>query len=94
MFRKVIFTVLALAIAWGLGNGLCEIWMSGQIHVPAGRHGTPAADYSYSTEHAKFVFSFFVDVFEALCGVLLTLGLGWMNKGRVWPIVKAARDDK
>jgi len=93
MLRKVIFTALALALAWGLGNLLYEIWMSGQIHVPAARRA-PAADYSYSADHAKFLFNFFFNAFEALCGVLLLLGLGWMKEGRMWPIVKAGRDDK
>jgi hypothetical protein len=78
ILRKVIFTVLALAIAWGLGNGLYEIWMSGHIHVSPARLA-PAADYSYSAEHAKFLFYFFMDASVAICGVLLTLGLGWMK---------------
>jgi hypothetical protein len=81
MLRKVIFTALALAMAYGLGNVLYEIWMSGQIHVPAARRA-PAADYSYSTEHAQFLFHFFSDAFIALCGVLLLLGLGWKKKGQ------------
>ncbi|THD47515.1 MAG: hypothetical protein E8A46_24000 [Bradyrhizobium sp.] len=84
MLRKVIFTVLAMALAWGLGNVLYEIWMSRNIHVPAGR-GAPAADHSYSAEHAKFLFYFFMDASGAICGVLLTLGMGWMKKGRLWP---------
>jgi hypothetical protein len=74
----LIFTVLALALLGGLGNLLREIWMSGHIHVPEGRRA-PAADYSYSSEHAKFVFYFFMHASVALCGVLLTLGLGWMK---------------
>jgi hypothetical protein len=74
----VIFTVLALALAWGLGNGLYEIWMSGRIHVSPGRLA-PAADYSYSAEHAKFLFYFFIATSIATCGVLLTVGLGWMK---------------
>jgi hypothetical protein len=79
IFRKVIFTVLALAMAWGLGNVLYEVWVSGHIHVPAGRRA-PAADYSYSAEHAKFLFYFFMNASIVTCGVLLTLGLGWMKK--------------
>jgi hypothetical protein len=78
MLRKVIFTVLALALAWGLGNVLYEVWISGQIHAPATR-GAPAADYAYSGDHAKFLLRFSLDAFGALCGVLLTLGLGWMK---------------
>jgi hypothetical protein len=79
MLRKVIFTALALALAWGLGNVLYEIWVSGQIHKTAARRA-PAADYSYSGNHAKFLLRFSVDAFGALCGVLLTLGLGWMKE--------------
>jgi hypothetical protein len=78
MMRKVIFTVLALVLAWGLGNVLYEIWISGHIHAPAARRA-PAADYAYSSDHAKFLLSFSVDAFGALCAVLLTLGLGWMK---------------
>ena len=78
MLRKIIFTALALALAWGLGNVLYEIWVSGEIHATAAR-GAPAADYSYSGNHAKFLLHFSFDAFGAFCGVLLTLGLGWMK---------------
>jgi len=88
MLRKVIFTVLALALAWGFGNVLYEIWISGQIHAPAAR-GASAADYSYFSDHAKFLLRFSVDAFAALCGVLLTLGLGWMKER---PYVKKQHD--
>src|ERR1700733_876397 len=84
MLRKVIFTVLALALARGLGNVLYEVWIAGQIHAVAAR-GAPAADYAYSGDHAKFLLRFSLDAFGALCGVLLTLCLGWTKE---WPDAK------
>jgi hypothetical protein len=78
MWRKSIFTALALALAWGLGNALHEIWLSGQIHTAAARLA-PAADYSYSANRGPFLFHFGVVALVAACGVLLTLSLGWMK---------------
>jgi hypothetical protein len=34
MWRKSIFTALALALAWGLGNALHEIWLSAKSTPP------------------------------------------------------------
>jgi hypothetical protein len=78
VLRKVIFTILAAALAWGLGNLLYEIWASGQIYQTA-RTGS-GSYHSYSSDHARFLVFFSLKVFVALCGVLLTLSLGWMKK--------------
>jgi hypothetical protein len=78
MLRKVIFTALALAMAWGLSNIFYEVWMSGQIYQ-TGRNDS-GSDYSYSSDHALFLVFFSLKVGVALCGVLLLLCLGWVKK--------------
>ena len=78
MLKKIICTALALALAWGLGNILYEIWMSGQIYQTARNRG--GSEYSYSSDHARFLAFFFLKALVALCGVLLLLALGWTEK--------------
>ena len=79
MLRKVIFTVLAFAIAWFLGNVLYEIWISGQIYQ-TGKRGGSGSYYSYLNDHTLFLVFFSGKVLVSLCGVLLLLCLGWMKK--------------
>jgi hypothetical protein len=75
IFRKMIFTALALVAAWVLGNMLYEIWMSGQINQ-SGKNGI-AHTYSYSSDQGLFLVFFSLRVIESLGGVLVLLGFGW-----------------
>jgi hypothetical protein len=75
VFRKMIFTALALVAAWVLGKMLYEIWMSGQINQ-SGKNGI-AHTYSYSSDQGLFLVFFSLRIIESLGGVLVLLGLGW-----------------
>jgi hypothetical protein len=80
VLRKIIFTGLALALAWVLGNLLYETWMLGQIHANTPRGlGPRSADYSYSREHSMFLVTFASEVFGVICAVLMLVCLGWMR---------------
>jgi hypothetical protein len=79
MLRKVIFSVLALLVAWGLGNVLYEIWMQGHVYNTSSRtHIT--YDSSYAGDRVGFFVAFSFKVLLALCAVLSLLRLGWMKK--------------
>jgi hypothetical protein len=85
MLRKVIFSVLALLVAWGLGNVLYETWMQGHVYYTSSSTYI-TYDNSYSSDRLGFYGAFFFQVFMVLCAVVPLLGLGWMkkNSGSIW----------
>jgi hypothetical protein len=87
MLRKVIFTVLALAAAWGLGNVVYETWMQGHVSFSSSRTHT-TSDYSYANDHAKFLFYFSYQAFSAVIAVAMLLGLGWTTTTQSQPRVR------
>lgn len=85
MLRKVIFSVLALLVAWALGNVLYETWMQGHVYDTSSRtHITH--DHSYTSNRFGFYAAFSFQVFMSFTAVVLLLGLGWMKKdsGSIW----------
>ena len=79
MLRKVIFTVLALALAWGFQGNVLYGAHIGADNIDRRKGRSAVRTQNHSGDHAKFLLRFSLDAFGALCGVLLTLGLGWMK---------------
>jgi hypothetical protein len=81
MWKKLIFTGLAVVAALWLGNQLYETWMSGHLYYTWPRVGV-TREYSYSNDHAWFVFYFSCEMFSSLCFVLLLLYVGRERPGK------------